>query len=74
MRWQHCRGIAALQAVVLHALSSLSKACTGMQVFHAGTAADQDGQTVSAGGRVLSITAVGECVAKAQHQAYQVIC
>ena len=43
-----------------------------MQVFHAGTAADQDGQIVAAGGRVLSITAVGDSVAKAQQQAYQV--
>ena len=42
------------------------------QVFHAGTASDEQGQVVAAGGRVLSVTALGDSVAAAQRQAYQV--
>jgi phosphoribosylamine--glycine ligase len=39
------------------------------RVFHAGTAFDQD-NVVTAGGRVLCVTALGEGVAAAQQQAY----
>ena len=38
-------------------------------VFHAGTA-EQDGQVVTAGGRVLCVTALGEDVHAAQQRAY----
>ena len=41
-------------------------------VFHAGTR-EQDGQTVSAGGRVLCVTALGDSVRAAQSRAYRVI-
>ncbi|HRE18998.1 MAG TPA: phosphoribosylglycinamide synthetase C domain-containing protein, partial [Rhodocyclaceae bacterium] len=40
-------------------------------VFHAGTA-EQDGQVVTAGGRVLCVTALGENVKLAQKRAYEV--
>ncbi|WP_404296182.1 phosphoribosylamine--glycine ligase [Halomonas sp.] len=43
---------------------------TGCKVFHAGTA-DQDGQLVTAGGRVLCVTALGEGVSAAAEQAYR---
>jgi len=43
---------------------------TGCKVFHAGTA-DQDGQLVSAGGRVLCVTALGEGVSAAAGNAYR---
>ncbi|MFC2991239.1 phosphoribosylamine--glycine ligase [Halomonas tibetensis] len=43
---------------------------TGCKVFHAGTA-DQDGQLVTAGGRVLCVTALGEGVSAATEQAYR---
>ena len=39
-------------------------------VFHAGTAA-KDGQTVTSGGRVLCVTALGDSVKAAQQRAYQ---
>ncbi|TBU89806.1 phosphoribosylamine--glycine ligase [Stutzerimonas kirkiae] len=39
------------------------------KVFHAGTRL-QDGQVVTAGGRVLCATALGDSVAQAQHNAY----
>ena len=40
------------------------------KVFHAGTALDASGRVVSAGGRVLCVTALGDSVAQAQQRAY----
>jgi len=40
------------------------------KVFHAGTALDAQGKVVSAGGRVLCVTALGDTVADAQRNAY----
>ncbi len=42
----------------------------GEKVFHAGTA-EQDGQVVTAGGRVLCATALGNSVLEAQQRAYE---
>ena len=39
-------------------------------VFHAGTA-DKDGQVITAGGRVLCVTALGENIKLAQKRAYE---
>ncbi|AXT86165.1 phosphoribosylamine--glycine ligase [Aeromicrobium sp. A1-2] len=41
----------------------------GVDVIHAGTAV-QDGQLVSAGGRILSVTAIGDDLAEARRRAY----
>ena len=41
-----------------------------MDVLHAGTRISDDGDVVSAGGRVLSVTAVGETLAQARERAY----
>jgi phosphoribosylamine--glycine ligase len=41
------------------------------RVFHAGTAIDANGNTVTSGGRVLCVTALGETVSKAQRAAYE---
>jgi phosphoribosylamine--glycine ligase len=46
----------------------------GVAVFHSGTALDAGGELVSAGGRVLSVTAVGDTVEEAIHRAYHAIC
>jgi phosphoribosylamine--glycine ligase len=43
----------------------------GEGVLHAGTAAADDGSVVSAGGRVLAVTAVGEDLAVARQAAYE---
>lgn len=43
---------------------------TGCKVFHAGTA-EQDGRVVTAGGRVLCVTALGEGVSAARDLAYR---
>ena len=44
----------------------------GTKVFHAGTA-QQDNAVVTAGGRVLCVTALGETVLQAQQSAYQAV-
>jgi len=43
-----------------------------VKVFHAGTAI-QDGQVVTAGGRVLGITALGSSIPAAKLQAYTAV-
>jgi phosphoribosylamine---glycine ligase len=48
-------------------------AATGALVFHAGTARDADGHVVSAGGRVLGVTAAGSSVGEAVGTAYAAI-
>ena len=45
----------------------------GGLIFHAGTARTDDGQLVSAGGRVLAITALGTDSKQARQTAYQVV-
>ena len=52
---------------VIHGLDQAG--ATGAKVFHAGTA-DQDGQVVTNGGRVLCVTALGDHVTDAQRHAY----
>ncbi|MFG2299738.1 phosphoribosylamine--glycine ligase [Actinacidiphila glaucinigra] len=42
-------------------------------VLHAGTAADAEGRVVSAGGRVLSVTATGADLAEARQRAYRAV-
>jgi phosphoribosylamine--glycine ligase len=42
-------------------------------VLHAGTRGDGDGRIVSAGGRVLSVTATGSTLAKARDRAYRAV-
>lgn len=46
---------------------------TGAKVFHAGTALNAAGELVSAGGRVLNVTALGSDVAEAQAKAYRAV-
>ena len=41
-----------------------------VDVFHAGTAIDDDGRTLTAGGRVLAVTAVADTLAEARGIAY----
>lgn len=42
-------------------------------IFHAGTARKEAGELVTAGGRVLSVTALGESLKSAQEKAYQAV-
>ena len=53
------------------AIRGLPAAADDAHVFHAGTALN-DGQVVTAGGRVLCVTALGDNVKLAQQRAYQV--
>lgn len=43
---------------------------TDSKIFHAGTANNAEGDIVTAGGRVLCATALGNSVTEAQQQAY----
>jgi phosphoribosylamine---glycine ligase len=47
-----------------------AQAVDGVHVLHAGTARDDDGRLVSAGGRVLSVVGVGPDLAEARRRAY----
>ncbi len=42
-------------------------------VFHAGTARNEEGKVVTSGGRVLSVTALGETLKAAQERAYEAV-
>jgi phosphoribosylamine--glycine ligase len=50
-----------------------AEALPGVVVFHAGTAADAQGRLVTAGGRVLGVTAVAGTVEAAREQAYRAV-
>ena len=54
-------------------ISGLPEESEDAHVFHAGTALS-DGQIVSAGGRVLCVTALGDNVKQAQKRAYEALC
>ena len=45
----------------------------GVDVFHAGTVVTDDGDIASSGGRVLSVTAHGETLARAREHAYTAV-
>jgi phosphoribosylamine---glycine ligase len=53
-------------------ITGLPKPADDAMVFHAGTA-QQDGQTVTSGGRVLCVTTLADSVRAAQQRAYDVI-
>ena len=53
-------------------ISGLSTGSETVHVFHAGTT-ERDGKVVTAGGRVLCVTALGDNVKQAQKQAYDAI-
>ena len=55
---------------VIHGLPAGNSFGKDAHVFHAGTA-DKDGQVVTAGGRVLCVTALGENIKLAQRRAYE---
>ena len=56
----------------IHGLPANNSFCENAHVFHAGTA-EQGGEIVTAGGRVLCVTALGENIKQAQKRAYEVV-
>jgi phosphoribosylamine--glycine ligase len=58
-----------------HPIRGLEEAAklADVKVFHAGTKRDADGRTVTAGGRVLGVTALGDTIAKAKLRAYTAV-
>jgi phosphoribosylamine--glycine ligase len=55
--------------VPIHGIDDAAKT-PGVTVYHAGTRRDASGQIVTAGGRVLSVTALGATLAEARARAY----
>jgi len=53
-------------------ISGLPEEAEDAHVFHAGTA-DKDGKVITAGGRVLCVTALGDNVKQAQKRAYDIL-
>jgi len=54
---------------VIHGIANAER--HGCKVFHAGTCHNDQGDVLTAGGRVLCVTALGERVSQAQQAAYQ---
>jgi len=48
-------------------------AVPGVTVFHAGTALDDEGHFITAGGRVLDVSALGPTIAEARARAYAAV-
>ena len=48
-------------------------AIDGVQIFHSGTSRDDRGRWITAGGRVLGVTARGEDLKAAVSQAYRAV-
>ena len=55
------------------AITALPASTDAMQVFHAGTAVNSEGRLVTAGGRVLCVTALAESVKLAQQRALEAV-
>ncbi|MCA9195895.1 MAG: phosphoribosylamine--glycine ligase [Planctomycetales bacterium] len=58
-----------------HVIRGLREAAAmpDVKVFHAGTKRDSDGRIVTAGGRVLGVTAMGDSISAAKLQAYKAV-
>ncbi|WP_085919794.1 phosphoribosylamine--glycine ligase [Halomonas sp. CSM-2] len=54
---------------VIHGIANAER--HGCKVFHAGTQHNDQGDVLTAGGRVLCVTALGDSVSQAQQKAYQ---
>ncbi len=56
---------------IIHGLDQ-ARQLADVQVFHAGTRSE-NGRTVTSGGRVLAVTALGGTVGEARHRAYEAV-
>jgi phosphoribosylamine--glycine ligase len=63
---------APLTGSVIRGLANAANA-EGVQIFHAGTRADEDGVLRAAGGRVLNVTAIGADLREAVARAYSAV-
>ena len=61
----------AQKDVVIHGLAEHPPA--GVEIFHSGTARNTAGETVTAGGRVLGVTAQAENLRRASGKAYDAL-
>lgn len=53
-------------------ISGIGQSPEDTKIFHAGTATTEDGHIITAGGRVLCVTALGDTVLEAQINALEV--
>ncbi|MBL8888359.1 MAG: phosphoribosylamine--glycine ligase [Planctomycetaceae bacterium] len=58
-----------------HVITGLDAAAKlpDVKIFHAGTKLNEQGQVITAGGRVLGVTAIGDNIAQAKQRAYEAI-
>ena len=78
LQWDHRSALGVVMAAggypgVLRqgdAISGLPAGSEDLQVFHAGTTRRDDGSIVTSGGRVLTVTALGDPLRAAQQRAY----
>ena len=78
LQWDHRSALGVVMAAggypgVLRqgdAISGLPAGSDDLQVFHAGTTRRDDGSIVTSGGRVLTVTALGDPLRAAQQRAY----
>jgi phosphoribosylamine--glycine ligase len=79
MRWDPATAVTVVLASAGYPATSRSgdvirgldeAAATGVEITHAGTARNEDGELVTAGGRVLNVTALGADAREAREAAY----
>lgn len=61
------------KGTLIENLEEAEQVAPSVKVFHAGTALDADGNCISAGGRVLGVTAKGKDLEEARERAYQAV-
>eukprot|EP00262_Sarcandra_glabra_P005090 TRINITY_DN16390_c0_g1_i1.p1 TRINITY_DN16390_c0_g1~~TRINITY_DN16390_c0_g1_i1.p1 ORF type:complete len:522 (-),score=97.90 TRINITY_DN16390_c0_g1_i1:220-1785(-) len=61
------------KGTVIRNLEEAETVAPSIQIFHAGTALDPDGNFIAVGGRVLGVTAKGKDIEEAQERAYQAV-
>lgn len=61
------------KGTVIKNLEEAENVAPTVQIFHAGTALDADGNFIATGGRVLGVTAKGSDLQEARDRAYQAV-
>lgn len=84
LEWEEKASLSVVQAAAGYpglyekgaVITGLDTAWAGKEdvfIFHAGTALNEKGEVVTSGGRVLSVTALGDTLKAAQEKAYQAV-
>ena len=62
-----------IKGTVIKNLDKAEQVSPAVEIFHAGTALDGDGNLVAVGGRVLGVTAKGKDIEEARDRAYDAV-